>query len=433
METVRFIHAADLHLDAAFYGLTDGFPLALARNLHDTTFVALERFFTLCEQERPDFVVLAGDIYNQEDRSVKAQLALRKGCARLERLGIAVFIVHGNHDPYTSRLVHVHWPANVTVFGEDVTQYPVYRQERLMAMIHGASHASSKETRNLAAQMQRTADNVLQIGLLHTTLGDADGTNRYAPCSLDDLVASKLDYWALGHVHEHRILCKTPLAVYPGALQGMHINETGNKGCVLVTATRKSDHSPWTFDTVFHSLAPLRWETLDISLEHVSTDTSSATTPESLDEIELVIRAALDAFVAKLSVHTDYVVARVRLFGRTALDGLLRKEQTIDDLIDTLRESPINGPTLLIKDIQVHTRPHLQWDALQARDDFLGEVVRSGSLSEPEAVHALVHTALAPLYNHARARKVLLPLSPEEEAELLESALLLCADILESE
>ena len=30
----------------------------------------------LCERESPDFLLLAGDVYNQEDASVSAQLAL---------------------------------------------------------------------------------------------------------------------------------------------------------------------------------------------------------------------------------------------------------------------------------------------------------------------------------------------------------------------
>ena len=45
------------------------------------TFTALERLFRFCEEKRPDFLVLAGDIYNQENYSAKAQLALRDGGA----------------------------------------------------------------------------------------------------------------------------------------------------------------------------------------------------------------------------------------------------------------------------------------------------------------------------------------------------------------
>lgn len=105
MDAIRYIHAADLHLDTPFQGLSRETAQGghLARLLHDATFTALERLFRLCESEKPDFLVLAGDIYNQENYSVKAQLRLRDGCERLNRLGIRVFLAHGNHDPLDER------------------------------------------------------------------------------------------------------------------------------------------------------------------------------------------------------------------------------------------------------------------------------------------------------------------------------------------
>ena len=98
-------------------------------------------------------------MYNQEDASVSAQLALRDGFRRLESLSIPVFLVHGNHDPLASRLRSVRWPGNVTVFGELPDAVPVFRkgEETPLAIIHGASHASGRETRNLAALARRRA------------------------------------------------------------------------------------------------------------------------------------------------------------------------------------------------------------------------------------------------------------------------------------
>lgn len=84
----------------------------ISRNAWRTaTFTAFRRLLDLCERESPDFLLLAGDVYNQEDASVSAQLALRDGFRRLESLSIPVFLVHGNHDPLASRLRSVRWPA----------------------------------------------------------------------------------------------------------------------------------------------------------------------------------------------------------------------------------------------------------------------------------------------------------------------------------
>ena len=75
MHPIRFIHAADLHLDAAFSGLSRDIPAEFAERLRTATFTAFRRLLDLCERESPDFLLLAGDVYNQEDASVSAQLA----------------------------------------------------------------------------------------------------------------------------------------------------------------------------------------------------------------------------------------------------------------------------------------------------------------------------------------------------------------------
>ena len=430
MPDVRFIHAADLHLDAAFRGLAQDVPAELATRLHEATFTALARLVALCEKERPDFLLLAGDVYNQEDRSVRAQLALRDGCVRLEAIGVRVFIAHGNHDPYPSRLTHLNWPANVTLFGEEVESHPVLRDGELIAMIHGVSHASAKESRNLATRFARSPEDCLHVGVLHTSLGGVEGETRYAPCAYGDLAASGLDYWALGHVHQHTVAGEKPLAVYPGALQGLHVNETGDKGCLMVTAT--AGHGGWTFAVTPKPLAPLRWEHLDVALDEVG---ASAQAPAAtLDELDLRVRAALDSLVARLEPHTERLVVRLRLTGRSALDGLLRTPAAQADLLDLLRQPTGNGPLIWIKDVQVQTRPAVDQAALRARDDLLGEITRltDNCRTEPVVLQETFAAALGELYEHARARKVLVPLGVAEQQALLDAAESLCVDLLET-
>ena len=187
MNSLRYIHAADLHLDTPFLGLsrTDAGE-ALQAQLRDATFTALQRLFDQCERLRPDFLVLAGDIYNQEEHSVKAQLALRDGCVRLQACGIPVFWAHGNHDPLDSRLKTVDWPDNVTIFGPEPEQHVLYRDGAPLAVIHGISHARIREARNLALLFHRQPEtDCFQLGVLHCSVEGSPTQDRYAPCSLE--------------------------------------------------------------------------------------------------------------------------------------------------------------------------------------------------------------------------------------------------------
>ena len=59
LSTIRFIHAADLHLDSPFKGMT-GLPMDQLNNLRESTFTAFERLIEHALESKPDFVLIAG-------------------------------------------------------------------------------------------------------------------------------------------------------------------------------------------------------------------------------------------------------------------------------------------------------------------------------------------------------------------------------------
>ncbi len=447
MFPVRYIHAADLHLDAAFKGLcrqSGALHAELEPLLAAATFTALERLVALCERERPDFLVLAGDIYNEEDQSLKAQLALRDACARLHKIHIPVLIVHGNHDPLSSRLKMIAWPENTTIFSGELQSQSIYprpeaveRDARLspsqpLAVVHGISHASSREGRNLAKSFTRLKgeqgelEKVFQLGLLHCAVESVPHAERYAPCTLEDLHQSALDAWALGHVHERRVLSKNPFVAYAGNTQGLHINEQGSRGCLLVTVTPQSEGSVHAFsvEEEFYALGPVLWEKVDISLEGV----------EQLTVVEERIQEALDAVGTAASVQDVAVMVRICLQGHTALDGELRHKDVCQELMQRMQGMATGQPFIWLKDIVVETTPLLAMEELLRRDDLLGETVRLGQQLQEDSTAGqdFVHSTLAPLFGHTRAKAVLTRPTEQEVAQMLQDAARLCADIMES-
>ncbi len=53
-----------------------------------------------------------------------------------------------------------------------------------------------------------------------------------------------MDYWALGHIHKHEILCEKPYIVYAGNPQGLDCTETGPRGCSLRRSRPLWDDGP---------------------------------------------------------------------------------------------------------------------------------------------------------------------------------------------
>ena len=423
MYPVRYIHAADLHLDAVFAGLVREIQQSgqLDHLLYQATFTAMERLFALCEKERPDFLVIAGDIYNQEDRSIRAQLALRDACERLAAFGVRVFLAHGNHDPLPSRLHTLRWPANVTIFGGTVESHPVSREGEPVAFVHGISHENAKEGRNLARFFRREDSPCFQLGVLHCTLEDSKA-ERYAPCTLDDLRASGLDAWALGHVHERAVLSEqNPFVLYPGNTQGLHINEDGERGCFLVNAVPAS--KGFSCSAAFKPLGPAIWQTREICLDGM----------EHLDAVDALLHGTLEELSANAPPGCGAVLARLRLTGRTPLDTELRRPSTLADLCERLRGGATQ-PWVRLKDIDLQTAPAVDIDAARAREDLLGEALRlaEAGRATPETMRELVHSALQPLLGHAKARKALPSLSDEACAALLDDAERLCIDLMEN-
>ncbi|KAA0944340.1 DNA repair exonuclease [Sporosarcina sp. ANT_H38] len=243
MSTIRFIHTADLHLDSPFKGMT-GLPTDRLNSLRDSTFAAFNKLIEHAVKTKPDFVLIVGDIYDGEDRSLRTQMKFREGMVKLDVAGIPVFISHGNHDHLGGRWTRFDLPPNVHVFDENVeaVRLNVGDQE---VLIHGFSY-KERHIRDKVIDRYLVAEGqeAFNIGMLHGSLAGDETHAVYAPFTKSELLAKHYDYWALGHIHVRQQLHESPPIIYPGNLQGRHRNERGTKGFyeVELSKTKASLH-----------------------------------------------------------------------------------------------------------------------------------------------------------------------------------------------
>ncbi len=180
-----------------------------------------------------DFIVIAGDIYDGDWKDNKADLFFNREMARLQRAGIPVYLLRGNHDAVSVVTKTITLPDNVFEFP---TNRPgTFRIDRLKVALHGQGFAERSATENLAIGYPRREQGWFNIGVLHTSLSGREPHAPYAPCSVDDLRSRGYDYWALGHVHQFEEVSADPLVIFAGNLQGRSVREVGAKGAVLVT------------------------------------------------------------------------------------------------------------------------------------------------------------------------------------------------------
>jgi DNA repair exonuclease SbcCD nuclease subunit len=97
LQSFRFIHTGDIHLDSPLKGLA-GQQGAAAERIRTATRTAFENLISQAIEDQVDFVVIAGDLYDGDWRDYQTGLFFVKQMGRLAQAKIPVFLLHGNHD-----------------------------------------------------------------------------------------------------------------------------------------------------------------------------------------------------------------------------------------------------------------------------------------------------------------------------------------------
>ena len=87
---MKFLHAADLHLDRAFEGLTT-VPEHFQKYLATANQKMLQNIVDTAITEAVDFILLAGDTFHQNRPTLKTQRYFFQEMARLDEANIPVF------------------------------------------------------------------------------------------------------------------------------------------------------------------------------------------------------------------------------------------------------------------------------------------------------------------------------------------------------
>jgi DNA repair exonuclease SbcCD nuclease subunit len=305
-------------------------------------------------EQQVDLLLLAGDNWDGGHSDYGSLLFFAEEMTRLNRHGIRVVMIQGNHD--AENQLRLTMPENVRMMPTRGPRSEVY--DDLGVAIHGQSYPRRDVIENLAAKYPAAKSGVINIGLLHTAVTGYAGAHRpYAPCTIADLRDKSYDYWALGHVHARTVLSRDPWIVYPGNLQTRMMREAGEKGATLVTVRdgriEEVEHVP---------LDVVRWVSLDVDL-------TGRTTQDGL--AGFVNERLQDAVLA---ADGRLVVARVQLSGVTELHHALKTNS--DRWLDTeIERARLDLDKLWLEQVIVETRA--VGEGGRAESDALAEIERT--------------------------------------------------------
>lgn len=416
MSRFKFIHAADLHIESPYKGVSK-LNDALGHALVEHGIKAYESLIELALNEEVDFVLIAGDSFDSESGSLSAQYRFVRGLEKLVQANIPVFIICGNHDPLNSWSDHLKLPENVVLFGPDeVQQKSVNKEGKTIAEIYGVSFGQKEEYENLAKQFKRNDTAPFSIGLLHGTIAGNEAHTPYCPFDMDTLRSSNLDYWALGHIHKRAILSEeNPTVVYPGNIQGRHFNETGVKGCSLVSV----DHGK-IVDHSFEALSNVVYDYVDVNIDGC----------ESLSEFT----TALDGVKDDLDKAKSYLL-RLRLKGKTELHSTFSDHEEMESLMDEINNQNNYRQRFVFIDKCINeTRPQIDLEERKKSSDFIADLLQrfDDYQSKPAERAELLESILEEL-NGSRAGRALSETDFKKEIQseledILDSAKWKCVD-----
>lgn len=377
---MRFIHAADIHLDSPLRGLGsyEDMPVDVLRG---ATRAAFTRLVDQALALEVDFMVIAGDLYDGDWKDHNTGIYFARQMGRLGNGGIPVYLLHGNHDAESIMTKRLALPPNVHVF--KANRPSTFLLDAHKVALHGRSFPEAAVTTNLVSDYPAPVSGYFNIGVLHTALEGYAQHANYAPCSLQQLQQRGYQYWALGHVHEFCVFPGDVPVVFPGNLQGRHIREQGPRGAVLVTC---SDGEVSAIDRL--EVDVLRWHARTVDV------TACPTRGEVLSSI----RDCLDD-VMQTQPSDKPSVLRLTLCGRTALHGELlgTVPQLRADIVAMM--AAMAGDRLWLEKLRIETQAERERRAGSTDSDDLAGLLADAA-SDPE-LHQLLRSDLQPMLDKA--------------------------------
>ncbi|MDN6731078.1 MAG: DNA repair exonuclease [Atopostipes suicloacalis] len=331
---IRFIHAADLHLDTPFHGLQE-ISEDLAKVMREAPFQSLRKIIDQAIKEEVDFVLFSGDLYNTQKINIKAQSIFINELNRLKQEKIPVFLIRGNHDFITeeTKKLTLQLPDNVYLYSEEVETHVITSKRNKKIAVSAFSYESQwVYERKIKEYPERFQAVDMHIGMLHGAIEHSENSSsNYAPFSLSELKEKDYDYWGLGHIHQRQKVANHPMVLYPGNIQGLHKNEKGEKGCLLV------EWSSQTFNIKFIPTAAVIWEEIKVHLKDLS-------------DINQFIHRIKQQLIEKdfTENYLIHLIVKVHPEDDEKLIELLRKKSFIMDLTNQL-----NFKNLWITDIEL--------------------------------------------------------------------------------
>ena len=215
---MKLIHCADIHLDSP---METNLTADKARERKLEIRSTFSRMVRTAADEGVEAILIAGDLFDSARVTKSTENYVLDLIASYPMIDF--YYLSGNHDQGSALSNSAKLPANLYTFGK---LWSTYRRGNVT--ITGASVPDAD-----TLSLQSDEVNIL---LLHGQERKSAGVAGEDIIHLGRFKNKNIDYAALGHIHEHRVLRLDArgVAAYSGCLEGRGFDECGIKGYVLL-------------------------------------------------------------------------------------------------------------------------------------------------------------------------------------------------------
>ena len=344
MKPFSFVHASDLHLGYAQYGLET------RRQDFDNAFAELvDKTIEL----KPDFMIIAGDLFHHARPSNTTLENTIRSFKRLKDAGIPVLAVDGSHDSAPNTITG----TILNPLDSAGLIYYLPRHEGACWRKTGCCYVCGVpnfRTRNkteeaLPAFMEQNAlkldKSVANVFVFHMAIDLPSVKPPYIVAEAPpELIPEGFDYYAAGHVHERYLgKFKTGLLAYPGCTETVGYDEAENKkGFFYVKVNEKGKVSAEAMELQ----CPRKFAVLEQEFSGVNSAKITERAVQAVkeaDEEGAVIIPVLKGVLPAEANRAEVDIARVRSAAEKALIVhpvvLLRESAVSEEIARSIFES----------------------------------------------------------------------------------------------
>ena len=215
---MKLIHCADIHLDSPMETNLSADKSRERKLEIRSTFARLVR---TAADEGVEAILIAGDLFDGARVTKSTENYVLDLIASYPQIDF--YYLSGNHDQGSTLANAAQLPANLYTFGK---VWSTYRRGNI-----AITGASTPDADTLSLNPED-----VNILLLHGQERRGAGVAGEDIIHLGRFKNKHIDYAALGHIHEHRVLRldSRGVAAYSGCLEGRGFDECGTKGYVLL-------------------------------------------------------------------------------------------------------------------------------------------------------------------------------------------------------